>query len=83
MPKTIMIADETYNRLKRMKEAKGMSFTKLLDGLLAKEDWKTLREKVMGFKGTGVADKDEVADVERILKEGWKRWNKRYASTRM
>ena len=78
MPKTIMIADETYDRLKRLKETKGISFTKLLNELSGKDDWESRKERLLALKGTWVSSAQDKED-EKWIKEGWKKWNKRYA----
>ncbi len=78
-----MITDEVYSPLKRMKEARGWSFTELLDKLTQKEDAEKRKRKILALRGTWVEDEEEEKEVKRMLKEGWKRWNKRYVSTRM
>jgi predicted CopG family antitoxin len=78
MSKTIMIADETYQKLKKMKESKGMSFTRVLESLMEKNNQKKRSEKLLSLKGTWVEDKEEDEKVKEILK-GWKKWGKKYA----
>ena len=78
MPKTIMIKDETYARLKIMKEAKGMSFTELLEQFMEKNNIQKKTERLLALKGTW---KDTPADrkIEEWVKKGWKEWDKKYA----
>ncbi len=73
-----MIKDETYSRLKRMKEAQGLSFTQLLDKLTQKEDGEKRKRELLALKGTWVSSAADKED-EKWIKEGWKKWDKKYA----
>ncbi len=78
MPKTIMIKDETYAKLRRLKEAKGISFTELLEELSSKDDWETRKQQLLALKGTW-KDTPQDREDEKWIKEGWKKWSKKYA----
>ena len=83
MPRTIMIADETYRKLKQMKETQRMSFTTLLERLMNKPDWEKRKERLTTLAGKWKDDPAEDAFVQRVNKEGWENWKKKSASTRM
>ena len=74
MAKTIMIANEVYDELKSLKRDR--SFSELLRDLMNPENVKKgsgLRECL------GILKKDkEWGEIEKDLKKGWKRWNKKY-----
>lgn len=77
-----MIADKTYEKLKRMKESRRMSFTTLLESITEADDQKARYERLLALKGTWKSSKEDKI-VENELREGWKRWNKKYVSTPM
>lgn len=70
-----MIADETYEKLKRVKEAKKMSFTELLESFLKKDPNKNRYQELLALKGTW---KDTPADREmgEWIRKQWKNWGK-------
>ena len=75
MAKTIMISNEAYEELKAKKAERSFS-TVIMDLLHAKNN-KTgsgLRSCLGLFK----KDKEDTTN-EKVLKERWKAWNKRYA----
>ena len=78
MSKTIMIKDETYSRLKHLKSIRKMSFTTLLDELMEKKNDRSRYEALLRLRGS-LKDIPEEKIISRDLKEGWKRWGKRYA----
>ena len=78
MAKTIMIADKTYDKLKKMKETQHMSFTQLLESLTTQDERKQRYERILALKGTW-KDTKEDREIEKEIKEGWKKWTKKYA----
>ena len=73
-----MIAEETYDKLKKRKEAEKISFTKMIEKLLVKDDWEKRRADLLALEG---ALKDIPGDklIDPKLKEMWARWTKQYA----
>ncbi len=78
-----MIADKTYEKLKRMKESRGQSFTELLDSLATPQTNAQRNKELIALRGTGTFNPEEEARVKKILKEGWEKWNKKLYSTQM
>ena len=73
----MMVSDEVYNKLKKLKEDKNESFSSVINNLLEdkpNKSWEAL-DKVAGiFKG----DKEYDA-ILKDSKKRWKRWGKKYA----
>lgn len=74
MARTIMISNELYEELKNLKRDK--SFTELLKDLLKSSDIKR-GSNLRSFLGIIKKD-DEWDKAEKIIKRGWKKWNKKY-----
>ena len=75
MAKTMMISNEVYEELKKMKEDKSFS-TVLKDLIEAKKNFST-GNSLKIFFGVLSDNKSDVAANE--LGKGWKKWTKRYA----
>ncbi|MBI2671627.1 hypothetical protein HYX16_01705 [Candidatus Woesearchaeota archaeon] len=76
MAKTIMISNEIYGVLKKMKGEE--SFTELIKHLVKERE--TIKTGKELFKLLGALKDDK--EYEKILKEskkGWAKWTKRYA----
>ncbi len=77
MVKTMMIADEVYNKLKKIKEEKNESFSIVINNLIEDKPNKALEafDKVAGIlKG------DKEYDI--LMKDNrkrWKKWGRKYA----
>lgn len=78
-----MIADKTYEKLKRMKQARGQSFTELLDSLTTPQSNAQRNKALLALRGTGKYDPVEEARIKKMLQEGWEKWNKKLSSTPM
>jgi len=77
MAKTIMISNDVYNKLKKIKGKD--SFSEVMNSFIKK---KNVRKTGEGLKEClGLLSVDDVEDkkIEKELKEGWARWTKRYA----
>jgi len=76
MAKTIMISNEIYGELKKIKDS--MSFTETIKNLL--ENKKEAKKTGAGLRDClGLLKRDkEWEEIEKELKRGWKRWDKRY-----
>jgi predicted CopG family antitoxin len=76
MAKTLMVSNEAYEELKKLKDDK-KSFSEVIIGLIGEKRQKT------GFdlkKHFGVLKGDKEYDAtQKDLKAGWARWRKRYA----
>lgn len=73
MSKLINISNETYEKLKAMKN-KDESFTIVIEDLII-EKTKSNKEAILKFAGKGGIDEKAIAD----LKKGWKKWTEKYA----
>lgn len=76
MSKTITVSDEEYIKIKRMKESGSHQSESISKDKIRKKN-----EKLISFFGTWKEDPEEEKRVKKMLKEGWKKWSKRYAST--
>ena len=78
MAKNIMVADNVYLKLKRIKELRNESFSEVildcLEGNKTKK-MKDLKEVYGLLKG----DKEYDKEWKETLRKGWGRWNKKYA----
>ncbi len=70
MSKLINISNETYNKLKAIKGKE--SFTIIIEKLIEK---KSNKEEILKFAGKIKFDEKRLKE----LKEGWKKWSKKYA----
>ena len=73
MSKLVNISDKTYEKLKSLKGI-DKSFTIVIENLLEKKE-ESNKEKIMKFYGKGSFDEEKLKE----LKEGWKKWTKKYA----
>ena len=74
MAKTIMVSNEVYNKLKKIKEMKNESFSEvILESIKRKE--KTVADIRDAIKRLSVSSEDK--KIENEIREGWNRWNKR------
>ena len=74
MAKTIMVSNEVYNKLKKIKEMKNESFSEvILESIERKE--KTVADIRDAIKRLRVSSEDK--NIEKEIREGWNRWNKR------
>ena len=75
MAKTIMVSNIAYDELKKLKE-ENKSFSDVIINLTKNREHKTgydLKKHLGVLKG----DK-EYDDIQKELKAGWRRWQKRY-----
>ena len=78
MAKTIMVSNNVYESLKKMKEKENKSYSEVILEFLEKKEKKTgegLRECLGILKGDEKYDKE----WKENLRKGWDKWNKRYA----
>ena len=77
MAKTLMVSNEVYEELKKIKTKEDKSFSEVIVDLIVKKEGKTGRDL---WKHFGVLKGDkEYDEVKRELRAGWRRWQKRYA----
>ena len=77
MAKTLMVSNEVYDELKKLKTRQDKSFSEVIIGLVREKRQKTGHDLMMHF-GVLKGDK-EYGEIKKKLKAGWSRWNKRYA----
>lgn len=76
MSKSLMISNEAYEELKKLKE-EDKSFSDVIIGLISEKRQKTGYDLKKYF-GILKGDK-EYEVIQKELKAGWARWRKRYA----
>lgn len=77
MAKTLMVSNSVYDELKKIKENDNKSFSEVITELITKKDGKTGRDL---WKHFGVLKGDkEYKKLRKEIKEGWSKWEKRYA----
>ena len=76
MAKTIMVSNIAYEELKRMKD-ENKSFSDVIIELVSKRGQKVGYDLKKHF-GVLKGDK-EFKKIEKEIKAGWRRWQKRYA----
>ena len=76
MAKAIMISNTAYDELKKLKE-ENKSFTDVIIDLVSNKKQKTGYDLKKHF-GVLKGDKEHKA-LEKKIKAGWSRWQKRYA----
>ena len=67
--KTITIRKETYEKLKALK-GENQSFSDVIEDLIKQ------KRSLLDFFGAWETDDEEVEKIEKILAEGWNKWNK-------
>ena len=78
MAKTIMVSDEVYYKLDKIKKTKNYSFSELFMTLLDKPDRKNWAKSIEALIGTW-KESEEDRKMEAELKKGWNKWNKGFA----
>ena len=77
MAKTLMISNSVYDELKKLKEGEDKSFSEVIVELISNRRQKTGYDLKKHF---GVLKDDkEYEKIQKELKAGWHRWQKRYA----
>ena len=76
MARTIMVSNTAYEELKKLKE-EDKSFSDVIIELVSKKEQKTGYDLKKHF-GVLKGDK-EYNIIQKELKAGWRRWQKRYA----
>ena len=79
MGKPLMISEDVYNRLKKLKEERNESFSKTIGHLLEDKSspnkaWEVLDKLAGTFK-----DDKEFDEIMKDSKKMWKRWGKKSA----
>jgi len=77
MAKTIMVSNEAYEKLRKIKESyPSMSYTEVIMNALenTKKTVGNLKEALLKLKLS-----KEDGKIEKEIKEGWARWMKKYA----
>ena len=76
MAKTLMVSNSVYDELKKIKTKEDKSFSEVIVGLLNYK--RNTIDHV--WKHFGVLKGDtEYKEVQKVLREGWRRWQKKYA----
>lgn len=80
MAKNIMISNEVYEKLRKIKEnSPSLSYSDAIKSLENKEK-KTFGKLMEAVKGIKIDKDDKEYDkIMKDLKRGWARWTKRYA----
>ena len=77
MAKTLMVSNAVYEELKKLKGKEDKSFSEVIIGLVRDKKQKTGYDLKKHF---GVLRGDKEFDrIEKELKAGWRRWQRRYA----
>ena len=77
MAKTLMISNTVYGELKKLKGKEDKSFSEVITELIINRRQKTGYDLKKHF---GVLKNDkEFGKIQKELKVGWRRWQKRYA----
>ena len=69
-----MVSNEVYNKLKKIKEMKNESFSEVILESIEKKE-KTVADIRDAIKRLRVSSEDK--NIEKEIREGWNRWNKR------
>ena len=77
MAKTLMVSNEVYEELKKLKTPEDKSFSEVIIELVREKRQKTGYDLKKHF-GVLKGDK-EYDEIKKELKKGWSRWQKRYA----
>lgn len=77
MAKTLKVSDNAYEELKKLKEKNNKSFSEIIMGLVNRNENKTVYNLQKHF-GILKGDK-EYKKIQKELKKGWSRWQKRYS----
>ena len=77
MAKPLMISDEVYHKLKKIKEEKNESFSTVINNLFEDKPNKAIEalDKVAG----SLKDDKEYDILMKENKKMWKRWGRKYA----
>lgn len=80
MAKTIMVSNDAYEKLTKIKELDGPN-TSYTDVVLNLLESKNRKKTLSGLKKHfGILKEDkEYDEIKKKLKEGWAKWTKRYA----
>ena len=78
MAKTIMISNEVYGKLKKIKEMRKESFSEVINDSLENKKTKKMKD-LKEVYGLSEDDKGYGKEWKETLKKGWHRWNKKYA----
>lgn len=78
MAKTIMVSDDIYGRLSKIKKKTNKSFSQLLENLMEKDNKKRKYESLLNIKGSW-KESPEDEKIEKELKKEWGKWNRQYA----
>ena len=76
MAKTIMIANEVYDKLKEIKEHRNESFSEVILDIIEGKKEKTVGNLLKNCLGILEGD-TEYDEVMKEARKGWDRWNKR------
>ena len=77
MAKTLMVSNNVYDELRKLKENADKSFSEVIVDLISRKESKTaynLMKHLGALKGDA-----EYKKLEKEIKAGWSKWQRKYA----